>query len=374
MRPDQVMGAHIARTRPGVTSNACAPAFAPFGRSAKTAGSAPVIHTCDPSAASASNKAARRRGRDGRRFRREAPAGRSAHGGDQPCMRQHEPDEERLLLAGGGLGCRHVLRAVAHGEVRRLRADQRAARGAVARTALAQPGPVEILDVDGRAMGQLGFQRAFEREARPGEGRGIVPPCRDEGREAFDGFAPGGGHGHAGFGDLALYGVQPGGVGPLVLQQPVPGAQGAFQRIDPAAMLGVHGQDEPVEKATAISGRTEKQAVERRREPDHAHIFGEGSGEETGARSMRQRRTRPPSVSPRSEPVPSWTSVSPMRSATEIAKVPGPPWRGMADSSARRRPRPAVKSDNASRMFVLPAPFSPVSATSRPSTARSSAS
>ncbi len=56
----------------------------------------------------------------------------AGHFGDEPRMRQHQPDEERLLLAGRGARGRRVLRSVADGEIAEMRANERAPGGGVA--------------------------------------------------------------------------------------------------------------------------------------------------------------------------------------------------------------------------------------------------
>jgi hypothetical protein len=62
----------------------------------------------------------------------------------------------------------------------------------------------------------------------------------------------------------------------------------------------------------------------------------------------------------RAFPVPS-LRILPSRAAT--LNPPGPPFRPISASGAPRSPRPGVRSDTASSMLVLPAPFSPDSTT-----------
>ena len=60
------------------------------------------------------------------------------HVRDQARMGEHQPDQQRLLLAGRGAGGRRVLRPVPDGEIADMRADQRAAGGGVAAAIVAQ--------------------------------------------------------------------------------------------------------------------------------------------------------------------------------------------------------------------------------------------
>ena len=68
------------------------------------------------------------------------------------------------------------------------------------------------------------------------------------------------------------------GIGPRLLEQPVARAQRAFQRIDPAAMLGIDRERQAVEKAPALGRGADKQRIHGRHQPDHAQMIGEGRG------------------------------------------------------------------------------------------------
>ena len=89
------------------------------------------------------------------------------------------------------------------------------------------------------------------------------------------------------------------------------------------------------------------------------------TGEAAVAPSIRQSRLARPSGPGGSNPVPRRCSAPSRSRVSETAKPPGPPLRAMAANSARRRPRPGTNSDSASSRLVLPAPFSPTSATKR---------
>jgi len=82
-----------------------------------------------------------------------------------------------------------------------------------------------------------------------------------------------------------------------------------------------------------------------------------------GVRSMRNRRAAP-SCDAGSKPWPSWVASPLLSISIETAKPPGPWCRAQSPISARRSPRPGENIERASRILVLPAPFSPVSATS----------
>ncbi len=201
--------------------------------------------------------------------------GKSRHCGDEPRMGEHKTDEKRLLLARRGPPRLDVLGAVPNQEVGRLRTDEGAPGGPVARAASAQPVAVEILDVDGGASRELCLERAFEREGGPREGRRGAGPRRDNCCEAVHRLAPCGGHGDAGLGNLPFDRVQPSRVGTLVLEQAISRPQGTLKRVDTRSVSGVHRQHETVEEAPSIAGRSGEKAVQRRREPDEADVVGE---------------------------------------------------------------------------------------------------
>ena len=137
----------------------------------------------------------------------------------------------------------------------------------------------------------------------------------------------------------------------------------------------------PWSESTASTSRSRKRRrspAEPAKRPSMAGVSqtrrrwsAKARAELTGARSMRQRRAEPPSAG--SMPVPSWTRSPSLSSSSEAAQRPVPPMRARSLRSARRNPRPGVNMERASSTLVLPAPFSPVSATSGASTLRSRA-
>src|SRR5262249_25805010 len=79
---------------------------------------------------------------------------RSGHLRDQASMRENEPDQQRLLLTGRGSAGGDVLAHIDDRQVRYMRAVEGAARGGVARSAVAQHSAIAFLYVDGRMTGQ----------------------------------------------------------------------------------------------------------------------------------------------------------------------------------------------------------------------------
>ena len=75
---------------------------------------------------------------------------KARHFRQQPRMRQHQADEQRLLLAGRGFGGGDALACMDDGEIGEVRAVERASGGGVARAIVAQGRTVAILHLDGR--------------------------------------------------------------------------------------------------------------------------------------------------------------------------------------------------------------------------------
>ena len=165
-----------------------------------------------------------------------------------------------------------------------MRADQRAPRRRVARAAFAQSGAVGLLRLQGRTLHHHRLDLADERQARPGEGRGVVALGQDRAGEAADAFGAGRRDGDAEFGGLALHRVEPRAVPATFLQELVAAAQGALEPADPRAMLGVDGEHEAVEKLAPLASGAAEQGVHRRRQPDEAQVIGKGArGADGGA-------------------------------------------------------------------------------------------
>ena len=59
-------------------------------------------------------------------------------------------------------------------------------------------------------------------------------------------------------------------------QQPVARTQRALERIDPAAVLGIDRERQPIEKPPPFRRRADEERIHRRRQPDHTHMIGEG--------------------------------------------------------------------------------------------------
>ena len=76
----------------------------------------------------------------------EQQDGRNAgHRGDEAGMRQHQPDEQRLLLAGRGFAGGDSLGTMGHQQVSEVRPIEGAAGGSVARPAGAQGRAIAVL-------------------------------------------------------------------------------------------------------------------------------------------------------------------------------------------------------------------------------------
>jgi hypothetical protein len=77
-------------------------------------------------------------------------------------------------------------------------------------------------------------------------------------------------------GGLMLDRIEPMGVRARLLQQPVAGAQRAFERGHATRMLGIHRQRQAVEKTSALGGGSAEHPVHRRHQPDHPDMVGHG--------------------------------------------------------------------------------------------------
>ena len=310
--------------------------------------------------------------RDGRRPRRAGRAARcrssprrAAHG--RARGRSAAPSARRSERAGRvGMS----FGPVAHDEIGGLRADQGAAGRPVARRGCAQQRAIAILGIDAPACRAISVvDLARERDVGPGEGRvrrrasaainggRAAPPSRAARRRTA---TPSSAISRSTASSQRA-------VGAALLEEAVARAQRPLQRVDARAVLGVDRQHQPVEEAAAVAGRAGEQPVEVGRQPDDAQMVGEGA-----RRADRPRRrcgscaaAAPPASAgsePDAEPRRA-SSASVDRDARSRRRRPA---RAISARSARRRPRPGVNSESASRRLVLPAPFSPISATSRP--------
>ena len=77
---------------------------------------------------------------------------------------------------------------------------------------------------------------------------------------------------------LLFDGVEPARIGRALLQEFVARAHGAFEGRHTAAVLGIDGENEAVEKAAAVAGRSGEQAVHTGRQPDDPQMVGESAG------------------------------------------------------------------------------------------------
>ena len=192
-------------------------------------------------------------------------------------MGEREAHQQRLLLAGRGAGGRRVLGPVPDREIADVRADQRAAGGGVAAAIVAQERAVAVLGVERRAARDERLDLALERQPRPGKGRGIVALGPDQRLEAAHAFEPRRRDRDAELGRLALDRVEPGGVAPVLVEQPVAPAQSALEGVDPRAMARIDRQNEPIEEAAPLARRPGEQRVHRGRQPDDPDMVAEGA-------------------------------------------------------------------------------------------------
>jgi hypothetical protein len=191
-------------------------------------------------------------------------------------MRQHEPDQQRLLLAGGGIGRSDVLlpgRLTARSADAARRAcgpPRRRARGCRAAPRDSGPRPRRG---DGSATG---LHPAVERDL--GEGERFVAPSRPARLAgAVRSRRPAATATASSAVSCSTASSQCGsGLGRL--QQAVARAQAALQRRHAAGVLGVDRERQPVEKPPPLGRRADEQRVHGRREPDHAQMIGESRG------------------------------------------------------------------------------------------------
>ena len=96
------------------------------------------------------------------------------HVGHETRMGEHKADEQRLLLASGGLRGRRGFRTVKNPQIRQMRADQRAAGCGVPAATFRQDRPISVLSRERRLVRGERFDFAFEVDVGPGKGRALV--------------------------------------------------------------------------------------------------------------------------------------------------------------------------------------------------------
>ena len=168
-------------------------------------------------------------------------------------MGEHQPDQQRLLLAGRGAARLALLGAMQYDEIAGLRPDQGASGGGVAGAIVAQQGAVES---SASSAGRSAIRRSISPSSAmsaQGKGEFVVASGGDHRGEPLHGLAASGGDGDGQFGDFALGGVEPDLFAAPFLQQAVAVAQGFFQRRDAGAVVAVHRQHQPVEKAPTFA-------------------------------------------------------------------------------------------------------------------------
>ena len=299
----------------------------------------------------------------------------AAHRRDQPGMGERQPDQQRLLLAGRGAPGLALLGAVAHDQVARLRPDQRAAGGGVAGAIVAQQGAKEFFGFERRALRRP--ERRFRLRARYRPRERASPSSRPAAISAASRSTV---SRRAAATAMPSSAISRSAASSQIFSPRLSSSRRLRLRrarsiaLDPRAMLAVHRQHQPVEKAPPLPGGAGEQPVHGRGEPDDADMVGEGAGRGNrlaveaefflDAALGRRLERRSPVAADR----------PPRRSVPAIWRSRrSPPSRASSAVSARRRPRPGVKSEIASSRLVLPAPFSPESAAIGLETRRSSA-
>ena len=199
----------------------------------------------------------------------------AGHFGNQRGMGQHQPDQKRLLLAGGGVARRHVFGRVDHLQIGEMGTIQRAAGRGVAGAAGAQDLAIAILDSGRGLVDQRILHPAIEHDLCRRKG-GSLPAFAQHRRQPRHGLAAGGGDRYRKLGGFALDRVAPMVVIVAHFEQAVARAQRALQRRDAAGMFAVDRQHQPVEEAPPFGSCAEKQPVHGGRQPHHAQVIAKG--------------------------------------------------------------------------------------------------
>ena len=144
-------------------------------------------------------------------------------------------------------------------------------------------------------------------------------------------------------------------------------AQRTLERVDAGAVLGMDREHEPVEEAAALAGRPAEQRVEVGRQPDETQIFRRRRRARSAGGAVDAAEAARPALDRRrfEAGAEAMLAVGGVDEDGDRRSEPGPGLRAISARSARRRPRPGANSDSASSRLVLPAPFSPASATTR---------
>ena len=134
-----------------------------------------------------------------------------------------------------------------------MRAVERAAGGGVAGAVVAQHGAVALLDLDRRMGRQQPLHPAFERDL--GRGKIGIAATVEHALQPADGFGTQARDRDRKLGGFVLDRVEPMRVRLRLVQQPVARTQRALERIDPAAVLGIDREHQPIEKAPPLRRR-----------------------------------------------------------------------------------------------------------------------
>lgn len=184
-------------------------------------------------------------------------------------MRQHDAQQQRLLLAGAGLGGGASAHPVGHGKACAVRTKTATAALAVNTARMRDLPGQPVLHRKGWLGGQMGGNIAFKFQ--PGGGKTIGQRLFI-GIEAADHVHPRGHGGYRMAGHGVLKGGKPAGIGVALGQQAAALRHGAVMGCEFTGMAGFKRLHQPVEK-TPPPLPFKEQAIHLRRDPYGREIF-----------------------------------------------------------------------------------------------------
>ena len=256
----------------------------------------------------------------------------------EPRMRQHDADQQRLLLAGRAEFGRHRLGAVAD-ERGRSGAGPSSVRPAARSRSRPAASAWRKLSSISTAGAWPTIASSEPDRARSACGKGLAgslsimaASSRTISARAAAMAVPDSSH-------LRLDRLEPGPVARSFGEQPVAAAHRLLVVLRAPAVAGIDRQHQPVEEAAAVAGRAGEQRVHRRRQPEHAQPFEQVVGRASACALMRTRRPASPPGSRPAVPVP--------MSHGPVAAVE--PRRGRPSRRCRPRARPRHRARGAGR-------------------------
>ncbi len=140
---------------------------------------------------------------------------------DEPRMREHESDEQSLLLSGRGDRRWRILRTVPDRQIADMGTDRRSSGCCVSAAIVPQNPAIAVFGFDRGFAGGKRLELPFEREPRPGKWRGVVPIGRNQRFEPAQAFVSRRRDCDAEFRHLAFDRIEPGGVAPAPFEQAI---------------------------------------------------------------------------------------------------------------------------------------------------------